>query len=530
MIKPSLGLIGLCTTALAMVAATFVAVDSQAASDLSQPITFSVTDDTYVRAGLPFPMGLTGALVVGGPAEAVTYLKFQVPTLPPGTGALRATLTLDQLQIAGNTSPIEIDVHTVNDTTWSEDSMTSTDAPTVGPVVASATLKPAASVLHFTVSSALAGTGEIAFALTAAPAEWSRVFASKEARGPAGGPRLTVVRVGGPTPPPTGPPTSPPPTGNCTVNEKLVPSCGVMLGVAPAAHTGTDPADALTAFESQVQHGQDIYHSYHRGVSSMFPNAEEISIANQPGHNRALFINWRPQVASWASVAAGNPTVDAYLDKLATYIKSHFTRPFFFTVQHEPENDVVETPGSGYTAADFAQMYRHVILRLRGDGVTNLVTVVDYMAYAPWNTKPWFNDLYPGDDVVDWIGWDMYGYSQPGKYGYGDFAEMLTRGESQADWQGIYSWAASRFPTKPFMVAEWGIWYNAADPNHQAEVYDSVAAELEQFPQIKALVYFDTPSDSSSSRSSLVSTTSDSLDAYRALSNLPEFQVDMGSD
>ena len=101
-------------------------------------------------------------------------------------------------------------------------------------------------------------------------------------------------------------------------------------------------------------------------------------------------------MASWASIAAGNPTVDRYLDRLAAYLKANFTQPFFFTVHHEPENDVIERPGSGYTAADYAAMYRHVVLRLRGDGVTNLVTVMDYMAYAPWNTKPWFNAALPG--------------------------------------------------------------------------------------------------------------------------------------
>ena len=32
------------------------------------------------------------------------------------------------------------------------------------------------------------------------------------------------------------------------------------------------------------------------------------------------------------------------------------------------------------------------------------------------------------------------------------------------------------------MVAEWGVWYDPADPTHQAAVFASVAAELAQYP------------------------------------------------
>ena len=194
-------------------------------------------------------------------------------------------------------------------------------------------------------------------------------------------------------------------------------------------------------------------------------------------------------------------------------------------MHHEPENDVIERPGSGYMAEDYAAMFRHVVLRLRGDGVTNLVTVMDYMAYAPWNVQPWFNALYPGDDVVDWIGWDMYGYSTPAAYGYGDFAEMLSRNAGRPQWPGIYAWAAARFPDKPFMAAEWGVWYDAADPNHQAAVFGSVTAELAQYPQIKALVYFDTPQDGG--KSTLVTSTPASLAAFQAMEQQPIFQVSM---
>ena len=52
--------------------------------------------------------------------------------------------------------------------------------------------------------------------------------------------------------------------------------------------------------------------------------------------------------------------------------------------------------------------------------------------------------MYPGDDVVDWIGFDTYAYSDPG-YGHGDFAELLNRRmASRPNWPGFYNWAVRR--------------------------------------------------------------------------------------
>ena len=88
-------------------------------------------------------------------------------------------------------------------------------------------------------------------------------------------------------------------------------------------------------------------------------------------------------------------------------------------MHHEAEDQVRARRGSGYTARDYAAMYRHVVNRLRAGGARNIVTVLVHMAYVQHTSKSWFNDMYPGDDVVDWIGFDTYAYSDPG-YGHGD--------------------------------------------------------------------------------------------------------------
>ncbi|MFI5492692.1 glycoside hydrolase family 26 protein [Actinoplanes sp. NPDC051859] len=318
----------------------------------------------------------------------------------------------------------------------------------------------------------------------------------------------------------------PAPAGSCRTGKKLVPTCGVLWGVAPGAFTEERGRQALTSFEKKTERHQDIYHAYHRGNGQVFPTKEEMAIAREPGRERVLFLNWKPRGASWAKIAKGDKATDKFLDKLAEHIKKNYTEQFFFTVHHEAEDNVKEKAGSGYTAKDYSRMFRYVVQRLRADGVDNLVTVLVHMAYVPHTSQKWFDSMYPGNDVVDWIGFDTYAYSDPG-YGHGDFRELLNRQASnRPTWPGFYNWAVERHPDKPLMVAEWGVWSSKKNPGHKAEFYREVGQQIRDFPKIRAMVHFDTPHNQEG-RESSVDATPESLAAYRKLGKMPIFQVEV---
>ncbi|BCJ71022.1 hypothetical protein CS0771_05660 [Catellatospora sp. IY07-71] len=357
--------------------------------------------------------------------------------------------------------------------------------------------------------------------------------------GPSAAPSASASPVAEPSPAPgppspsTEPSAEPSPTGDpnapvdCVIGRTLVPTCGALWGVAPGAHTSQNRIQALHEFERRTNRLQVVYHAYHRGTS-LFPTAEELAITRDPAHKRVLFLNWKPQHVSWAGIAAGDRRTDAYLDRLATHIKGSLTDPFFFTMHHEPENDVVPRPGSGMTARDYAAAFRYVVTGLRARGVDNLVSVMCYMAFVPWNVKDWFEELYPGDDVVDWVAWDTYAYSDPG-YGYGDFAEMMNRKSgSRKDWPGFYNWAAQSFPDKPLMLGEWGVWHSRSNPQHQARFFDSARLQLELFPRLKALVYFESPS-AEEGRSSMIDMTREGLSSFQEFSKHPAFDIVTGT-
>ncbi|WP_412540572.1 DNRLRE domain-containing protein [Longispora sp. K20-0274] len=321
----------------------------------------------------------------------------------------------------------------------------------------------------------------------------------------------------GPTVVPTEEPEEPPAPA-CTVGPKLVPTCGILTGVAPAAHTNQPRDQAMREFEATAGRPQQIFHHYHRG-EELFPTPWEVALAREPGHERLLFLNWKP-LMRWDRVAAGD--YDRVIDRLAAHIRSTYTDPFYLTVHHEPENDVIAREGSGMTARDYAAMFRHVVERLRAKGVTNAVTVMCYMSYVPWNVQPWFGDLYPGDDVIDWVSWDVYAYSEAG-FGYGDFVEMVNRTLVGKSWPGIYSWAARTFPDKPLMVAEWGVWQSGGNPGHKPWFFATTADQMALFPRVKALVYFDSPN--AEGRDSRIDATPQAAAAFRGLMSNRMFDV-----
>jgi beta-mannanase len=301
----------------------------------------------------------------------------------------------------------------------------------------------------------------------------------------------------------------------------------VLWGAAAGGFTDAPRDTALKDWETRTGRTSTIFHAYHRG-DEKFPTKAEIAMTEDPAHPRVLMLNWKVSYNStWAKTAAG--AQDARIDAWASYVKANFaTKKFFLVLHHEPENDVVATAGSGMTAKDFAAMYRHVILRLRADNVTNVVNVLAYMGNEKWMAQSWWKDLYPGDDVVDWIGLDSYVSVEPGYYHFGGFGNLLDR-KPTGGGLGFYAWATQTHPSKPIAVAEWGMYHRLAYPTSKAAAYQTVVPELAKHPQVKAIVYFDTASDATGDRNIAVDSTPDSLTAFRAVAASPIFNVKLGN-
>jgi hypothetical protein len=487
---------------LAGLGATVPAAPAAAATT----VTVAASDDTYVSSRTPDRnFGTATALYASRtPGDKRTaYLKFTVRGIPAGATGIQATLTLSR---DGAAQPPATQLYAVSDRAWTEGRITHRTAPALGARVGTAAGAP----YTFDVTGQVRGNGVYAFAAVAPSTRAAARFRSGEATSRR--PALTIRYTA-----PAASPAPAQPAPGCTVSPLLVPSCGAWWGAAPGAMTSTPRDAALATYERKTGRKADIMHLYKAG-NQLFPTETERKLALEPGRQRLLSINWKPS-GTWADIAAGK--ADAQIDAEARYLRATWSHKFFLTIHHEPENDVVTTAGSGMTAKDYRAMFRHTALRLKAGGVGNAVLVMNYMGFQEWATQPWFGDLYPGDDVVDWIAYDPYLSADNGK-GNG-YATLVNRTTNAKVWPGFYRWATTKHPGKPLMLAEWGIFESTkGNTSVKPAFFADMARTMGDFPAIKALLYFDAPK--APRGDTRIDSTSASLDAFTALGRHPKLQ------
>lgn len=450
------------------------------------------------------------------------YLKFMALGPIASTDQLKIELT-----VLGGTAGV-IKAATVA-SSWSEGTLTYASAPEAGKSVGSVAVSGGKEKVALTLSGISASDGTVSIKLDRSSG-LSRI-ASREASGAQ--PTITVTK-NATTVPTTPPVASTPPVGTtpptppvasepstCQVSAKLVPSCGVLYGASANPLSGESWDQALVNFEKTSGRTMDIAHYYKRGQSAMFPNTAELNRQDETGKNRILFYNWKPSGMTWRKVADG--AADSYLKQLAAHMKANADKPFYLSLNAEMEDEVNTAAGSGQTATDYRDFFRHVTQVLRANGASNMVTVMNYTGIQKWGEMSWFKDLYPGNDVVDWIAQDPYAFGKPPVW-LTDFAGLVNRTSNSSTWPGFYNWAAANYPDKPQMLGEWGVDEDPAYPTYKADFFKTAGAQLAKLPKLKALVYWDSSGVEPSGNvlsvgDTLVTSKTTSLAAYKSFAN-----------
>jgi beta-mannanase len=241
--------------------------------------------------------------------------------------------------------------------------------------------------------------------------------------------------------------------------------------------------DAVARQETELGRPLNLVHVYYSGAQR-WPFADEVALTTNKNTPRYLFVNWKPENGStWAQVAAGSQ--DVLIDRAAARIKQQLQgRPFFLTIHHEPENDL-RSGRPGMEPKDYQAMFRHVVLRLRAQGV-NFVSVWCMMGWHMHGERGLYSSgptgFYPGDDVVDWIGADPYLTN-------GTPLMSLLNLSSSPTWPGFYTWATRTHPSKPIILAEIGI--SAATSAQRSAALRALPAQIAAMPAIRAVIYFN---------------------------------------
>jgi hypothetical protein len=276
---------------------------------------------------------------------------------------------------------------------------------------------------------------------------------------------------------------------HCTVSAKLVPSCGVLWGVA--TNPNTNPQ--LSKVESSVGRKFNIVYRF-QDLDDQLPTPDERQLAAQ-GQTLHITIDAAiyaepNRLVTWQEVAQGD--FDSNLTAQAKGLAALHV-PIFVTFEHEPDQ-LLRSPKGG--PADYIAAWRHVHDLFEQAGATNLVWVWVVTGYAPNFTLA--GQMWPGNGYVDWISWEAYNNAGCTA---GSVDPTASRTFS-ASMTPFLTWLQQNGPaagidiTKPMMISEAGSMVFSKQPDLTAQWYAKIPSVLRRYPQIRAITLWDRPGPS----------------------------------
>jgi beta-mannanase len=207
------------------------------------------------------------------------------------------------------------------------------------------------------------------------------------------------------------------------------------------------------------------------------------------GHGSIPLLTWQPQNGnlgtnqSFTLAHIINGAYDPYITNWATAAKN-WGHPFFLRLAHEMNGNWYPWGAgvNGNTTGQYVQMWRHVHDIFTGVGATNVTWVwcVNFVSpsFAP------IDQLYPGDNYVDWISVD--GYNRLAN-AWQDYSVLAAPTVAQL---------TNLVPGKPIMVAETGCNQNTNHDKGQWFLNALTNYLPAAQPRIKAWVYFNSTNTS----------------------------------
>ena len=115
-------------------------------------------------------------------------------------------------------------------------------------------------------------------------------------------------------------------------------------------------------------------------------------------------------VGTWdvaKNTAAG--AYDAVIDQYSAWAKTT-GRPIYLRIGYE-----FDGPHNALEPEEYIAAYRHIVDRMRADGVDNVAFVWHSYAAPPYGGHP-ISAWYPGDDYVDWVGISVFSSPTSGPF------------------------------------------------------------------------------------------------------------------
>jgi len=184
---------------------------------------------------------------------------------------------------------------------------------------------------------------------------------------------------------------------------------------------------------------------------------------------------------------------DAYIDRWADAAKS-YGRPMLVAWGLEMNGQWFPWSGffhgagksipgqQGYLGPEtYKRAYRYVVDRVRARGATEISWVFQTNGYsvpeAPWNRVA---EYYPGADYVDWLGMSAYGK----QFSYENWVSPAEAMDHP------YQEITSIDPTKPVILAEWGVGEFPKSGSKAKYIHDALKLITSRYSRIKAAVFW----------------------------------------
>lgn len=305
----------------------------------------------------------------------------------------------------------------------------------------------------------------------------------------------------------------PPPAPQADAPEKLlIPEHGAYTGAfIDFGDTEDDvTVEGIEGFEKLVGKHQAIVASSSYWGEQSFPTANLELIWR---HGSVPLVYWSPwdrpydedqgpDKFSLVNIAAGK--WDAYIDHWGDAARA-FHHPMMVSFANEMNGEwfpwsgmfygvdkqIPNTNPPKYVAPEvFKAAYRRIVDRVRARGASNVVWVFHSMNYSmpqsmgsvypaaqEWNKTAQY---YPGSKYVDWLGMSVYG-QQYLEDNWSPFEPLL-------DWP--YTEITQIDPTKPVMLAEWGIGEFPQFGSKSGFITEAFEV-MKRYPKIKGAVFWN---------------------------------------
>lgn len=275
------------------------------------------------------------------------------------------------------------------------------------------------------------------------------------------------------------PTASPTPATTAPAEPRVAPDrplVGAFVERGPYATT----AEAAAAVEETLGRRLDVQRVFLRWDDPL----DGPAVADAVARGRIPMVSVLPQHLdgsrlTWAQIASGE--VDEQIRAHAAQAAA-LGPVVYLTLHHEAD---IASPSYG-TAAQYVAAWRHWVGLMRDEGVTNALWtwITSPVAVSRPSSDPGGGGFYPGDDVVDRIGADVYNWAACRTNVPAEWRSLATATEGLRQFAAVHG--------KHAVLPEWGSVEDPADPERRARWLREAFAHLTSWPQLEAAVYFDT--------------------------------------